>query len=168
MATRDPDSDAFQLAESEAFRVPKQRTPVDVLLADGTWRKCSVFLAARSGQHDGSERVSDLLELGKEFVPAQDEATDRITLFSRTGIAAVRVEPWAEAASETTGLPIEHAVGITLANGVTLEGLLTFAAPPDQARVIDHLNGAPLFFTLQEKSTVALVNKRHVVRVELG
>jgi len=167
MPTKEADAELFRLAESEAFRVPKQRTPVDVLLADGTWRKCSVFLAARSPHHDGAERVSDLLELGKEFVPAQDEGTDRITLFSRAAIAAVRVEPWAEAAPETTGLPIEHAVGITLSNGASLEGLLTFAAPPDKARVIDHLNGAPLFFMLQEKSAVALVNKRHVVRVEL-
>ena len=100
-------------------------------------------------------------------MPAQDEATERITIFSRAGIAAVRVEPWAEASPETADLPIEHAVQVTLASGASLSGVLSFAARPDQTRVIDHLNGPDPFFSLQEENAVALVNKRHVVRVEL-
>ena len=153
--------------DSDVFRVPKQRTAVDVLHPDGTWRRCAVFLAALSGHHDGPERVSDLLAGEHDFLAAQDEQSGAMTLLGRAGIACVRVEPWAEMSEATVELPIEHAVAVTLSGGTTLTGVLSFAARPDQARVIDHLNGPEGFFALQETAAVALINKRHVVRVEL-
>ena len=156
-----------RIEEADVFRVPKQHTPVDVLLADGKWHRCAVFLAARSSHHDGPERVSDLLGSGNEFLAAHDEETGRVAILGRAGICCVRVEPWAEASTETVGLPIEHAVAVTLSNGSSLQGVVSFAARPDQSRVIDWLNGEGDFFPLQELASVALINKRHVVRVEL-
>jgi hypothetical protein len=149
--------------EPDTFRVPKQRTPVEVLLADGTARRCAVFLGTQSEHHDGPERVLDLLEEGGEFFPLHDDSLAGVTLLARDAIAAVRVAPWAEAAE----LPIEHPVAVYLTCGRAIEGVVSFAAAPNRARVVDHLNEAQRFFVLQEPLTVSLVNKRHVVRVEL-
>jgi hypothetical protein len=153
---------------NEELRVPKQRTAVEVLLPDGGWRRYAVFLAASSGAHAGPERVSDLLAAPGDFFPALEEGGSRVAMLSRSAIAAVRVEPWAEADTTASSCPpFEHPIEVTLANGLQLRGLLCFAAPADHARVVDHLNAAPPFFALQESAAVALVNKRHVARVEL-
>ena len=149
------------------FRVPKQRTSVDVLHADGTWRKCAVFLATLCSHHDGPERVSDLFAGDQQFLAAHDEQSGAMTLLGCANVACVRVEPWAEMTDVAGEQPVDHAVAVTLLGGTTLQGVLSFAARADQARVIDHLNGPGTFFALQETAAVALVNKRHVVRVEL-
>ncbi len=155
-------------APQEELRVPKQRTAVEVLLPGGEWRKYTVFLAASSATREGPERVSDLLAADAEFFPAAEENGGRMTMLSRSAIAAIRVEPWAEVSAQPSSLlQLEHAIEVTLVSGLTLRGLLCFAAPSDHARVVDHLNAAPQFFALQEAAAVALVNKRHVARVEL-
>ena len=152
----------------DELRVPKQRTAVEVLQPDGCWRRYAVFLAASSGSREGPERVSDLLAAAGEFFPAVEENGGRVTMLSRQAIAAVRVEPWGEAEmAANPSSSLEHAVEVTLVSGLALHGLLCFAAPADHARVVDHLNAAPLFFALQEPAAVALINKRHVARVEL-
>ena len=151
-----------------AFRVPKRRTSVEVLVPGGTWRRYAMFLSALSGAHGGPERVSDLLE-AHEFFPVIDEPSERVTMLARSSVTAVRVEPWAEAADTAAAAdPCDHAVEVLLASGLVLNGRLCFTAPAGKARVLDHLNQAPLFFVLQEAGAVALINKRHVARVELA
>ena len=53
----------------DRLRIPKHRGEVEVTGPDGEMRRFSVFLAERTN-HGGPERVCDLLNGSREFLPA--------------------------------------------------------------------------------------------------
>lgn len=150
----------------EELRIPKRRVSVDVMLPDGKVRRVNVFLAEQATNHEGSERVSDLLNGEGEFLPAFDLETKTMTMMNRSAVLVARCpsEDEADLSAEFT-IPTEHDVQVTMVNGDQLEGLITYVRPPENARLPDFLNDRSPFFALQEKEQVALVNKRHVARI---
>ncbi len=150
----------------DEYRVPKRKTSVGVLLPGGTERTVEVFLSEQAAQHEGAERLDDLLNGPDEFIPAFDVATATFTVLSRAGIAVARVarEVDFEPIDEHT-LPTEHEVEVTLLDGRTLRGVVSYVRPPDRSRLTDYLNENSPFILLLEIEHVALVNKRHVARI---
>lgn len=146
---------------TDELKVPKRRAQVEVLLPGGAARQVTVFLAEYAPRHSGPERLSDLLNAHDDFVPALDVATDTMTFLNRHTIAAARVAREMELADEGDA----HEVEITLVDGTTLRGSVTFLMPPDRSRLLDYLNDAPPFVRLAETERVSLVNKRHIARV---
>jgi hypothetical protein len=149
------------------LRVPKQRLAAEAILAGGGARRITLFLAQAASHHAGPERPSDLLNGGGDFIPAFDEEAGAMTFLNRAGLAAVRVqgrEP--DDDGEDLTLPTEHSVEVLLQSGATLRGLISYLRP-DRSRLVDFLNEPEPFFRLLEEQAVALVNKRHVVRVVL-
>ncbi|WP_373048879.1 hypothetical protein [Vulgatibacter sp.] len=148
------------------LRVPKQRVEVEVLLPGGGTRKVAVFLSEFASGHAGGERLSDLLNGSAAFFPAVEEGSDEIAILNRTAIAVARVASSVERdiASEFT-LPTEFEVEITLVDGSSLTGLISFVMPPERSRLIDFLNDGPPFFRVLQEDCVSLVNKRHVALV---
>jgi hypothetical protein len=152
----------------EDLRVPKRRTPVEVLLPGGTPRAMALFLSEVAADHTGPERPSDLLNGGDDFVPAFDEAGKAMTFLNRAAIAAVRLDPALDAdLDEEVSIPTEHDVELLLQDGTALRGLVSYLRPTERSRLVDFLNEAPPFFRLLEGTVLVLVNKRHVVRVTL-
>jgi hypothetical protein len=152
----------------DELRVPKRRTPVEVILPGGAVRQVVVFLSEFASHHAGAERLSDLLNGTDDFVPALELEGDRLTFLNRAGIAAARVAPEVEEdanAADGATIPTEHEVEITLVDGTVLKGLVTYVLPPDRSRLNDYLNESPPFFKLLEGKHLSLVNKRHVSRV---
>ena len=152
----------------DELRVPKRRTPVEVILPGGAVRQVVVFLSEFASSHVGAERLSDLLNGTDDFVPAVEQEGERLTFLNRSSIAAARVAPEVEEdtnAADGATIPTEHEVEITLVDGTVLKGLVTYVMPPDRSRLNDYLNEAPPFFKLLEGKFLSLVNKRHVSRV---
>ena len=149
---------------SDELKVPKRRAQVEVLMPGGAARQVTVFLAEYAPRHSGPERLSDLLNAHDDFVPALDVAGDAMSFLNRHGIAAARVAREWEAAGELEGGE-QHEVEITLVDGTTLRGTVTFVMPPGRSRLLDYLNDAQPFVRLAEQEKVALVNKRHIARV---
>jgi hypothetical protein len=152
----------------DELRVPKRRTPVEVVLPGGAVRQVVVFLSEFASDHVGAERFSDVLNGSDDFFPAVEQEGDRMVFFNRYGIAAARVAPEVEAdahAADGATIPTEHEVEITLMDGTGLLGLVTYVLPPDRSRLNDFLNEAPPFFKVLEEGRISLVNKRHVSRV---
>lgn len=150
------------------LRVPKRRVTAEAILADGTVRRITLFLAEAASQHAGPERPSDLLNGGGDFVPALDDEAGAMTFLNRAGVAAFRL-PAREGEGDAEGLtlPTEHEVEVTLQSGATLRGLVSYLRPPEHSRLLDFLNEPEPFFHLLEERAVLLVNKRHVARVVL-
>ncbi len=149
---------------SDALKVPKRRVQVEVLVPGSPPRQVTIFLAEFASHHTGPERLSDLLNTHDQFVPAL-EGTATIFL-GRQSIAAVRVARAWELGEE----PVEgqqHELEVLLADGTSLRGLVNFLLPTERSRLLDFLNDAQPFVRLLERDQVALVNKRHIVRVAL-
>lgn len=152
----------------EDLRVPKRKTPVEVLLPGGTRRPMALFLSEVAADHTGPERPSDLLNGGDDFIPAFDEAGRTMTFLNRSAVSAVRVDPGLDAnADEDVSLPTEHDVEVQLQDGTLLRGLVSYLRPSERSRLVDFLNEDPPFFRLLDAAALVLVNKRHVVRVTL-
>jgi hypothetical protein len=151
----------------QELRVPKHRTPVELVLAGGATRNVLVFLSEFAARHSGPERLSDLLDGESEFIPAVDGSTDAVCFLNSTSVAVARVAASVE--GDDVGqhtIPTQHEVEITLVGGVKLRGLVAYVMPPDRSRLTDYLNSEPRFIKLIEQEGVALVNKQHVTLVE--
>jgi hypothetical protein len=149
----------------DRLRIPKHRADVEVTDSDGQSRRFSVFLAERTS-HGGPERVCDLLNGPREFLPAIDCETDAMTFLARSCIVVARVAGPLWDVDELN-LPLEHEVEVVLSNGQALAGLVSYVLPSENSRVVDYLNDPAPFLALVEGERVALVNKRHVLRVTL-
>lgn len=151
----------------DELRVPKRRVEVEVALPGGARRRVHLFLAEAAAGHAGPERVEDLLNGRAEFVPAVDEDGGTVFLH-RAALAVVRAPRAGDADDEeATTLPTEHEVEAWLQDGSRVRGLVSYVRPPDRGRLVDVLNEPPPFLRLLETDAIALVNKRHVVRVAL-
>ena len=150
----------------EELRVPKRRVSVEVGLAGGGTRRVAVFLAEFASNHSGAERLSDLLNGGGDFIPAFDEEAGVMSFVNRAGVAFARASRAVEAeATDDITIPTEQPVEITLADGRTLRGLVSYVLPPERSRLVDFLNEGPPFFALLEEDAVVLVNRRLASRV---
>src|SRR4051794_15590579 len=131
----------------QELRVPKRRTAVEVLLPGGAVRHVAVFLAEFAPGHQGTERLSDLLNGSADFVPALDVDSDAMTFLNRHAVSVARVarEVETEAGDDVT-IPTEQEVEITLMDGASLTGLIAYVLPPDRSRLVDYLNDASPFF----------------------
>lgn len=149
----------------DGLRIPKHRAEVEVTGPDGEARRFSLFLSERTS-HGGPERVVDLLNGPREFLPAVDCRTDATTFLARSCIVVARVAGPLWDVDEVN-LPLEHEVEVVLSNGKALAGLISYVLPHENCRVVDYLNDPAPFVALVEGERVALVNKRYVLRVTL-
>jgi hypothetical protein len=150
------------------LKVPKWRTRVDFQFPHREQASLAVYLSDFAHDHQGPERLSDLLNGPRDFFPAHDDDKDRTVLVNRRNVSVARVVLDIEASpSEQYTLPYENQVRILLVDGAEVLGLITYVRPDDRARVLDFLNEPPLFFPVMEKEQVALVNKLCVIRVDL-
>jgi hypothetical protein len=151
----------------EDLRIPKRRAVVEISLSGGAVRTVAVFLSEFAHEHAGAERVSDLLNRGGTFLPAMDLTTNAMTFLSHAGITVVRVDArLEEGEAEQHTIPTEHEVELTLLDGQVVRGLITYIRPPDRSRLVDYLNEAPAFLPVVEQGRLALVNVRHIAKVD--
>jgi hypothetical protein len=149
--------------------VPKRRVEAEIALAGGERRPLVLFVAESAHDHDGPERVSDLLCRGGAFFPAADPATGDMSFLSRDAVALVRLPRDAEPgdADELT-IPTEHEVVVELRDGARARGIVSYVLPPEHSRLVDFLNDpAPFFRLFTSPDEVLLVSRQHVARVVL-
>ena len=149
---------------SDDLKVPKRRVQAEVLLPTGASHHVTFFLSEFAPNHNGPERLSDLLNARDEFVPAVDASTDTMTFLGRHTIAVARVGRDWETTDALPGFE-ELELEITLVDGRTLRGLARYVLPPGRTRLLDFLNDEQPFIKLVEGEKVALINKRYIARV---
>ncbi|MFN0063956.1 MAG: hypothetical protein ACKVPX_15725 [Myxococcaceae bacterium] len=152
----------------EELRVPKRQARVELRWPGGKTQSVAVYLAEFASTHTGAQRISELLNGRDAFVPAFDVEAEAVVFLRCTNISVVRVQADLEPSdAEQHTLPQEHEVRITLMDGTTVSGLMSYVRPPGRERVMDFLNEESRFFPLLDKDQTLLVNKEHVARVDV-
>jgi hypothetical protein len=149
----------------DSLTIPKHRSEVEVTGPGGDVRRYALFLSERTSLGT-PERITDLLNGPREFLPAIERGTEQLTLLCRSAIAVARVAGPLWDVDEQN-VPLEHEVEVLLESGHVLRGVVTYVRPDASCRVVDYLNDPAPFFVVVEGDQIAVVNKRHVHRVTL-
>ena len=127
-----------------------------------------MFLAEHQDHSWHRQEVLDLLEVQEPFFPAHYEGSDAWMLVGRAAVVWVAVDndaPEAEADDEEPLFEYRREVSVDLDGGRSLEGQLLYAAPPEQARLMDYLNATPRFFRVFTAERIYLVARSAVRRL---
>lgn len=156
------------------LRVPKRRLTVELVQRRSEPCRFEVFLAEHQDHSWHRQEVLDLLEEDAPFFPAHDEASGGWVLIRRDSVVWVAIPGTDLAAAAGAGEADEdpdalfdhrHRVRLDLVGGRTLEGQLVYAAAPEKARAIDHMNGPSRFVRVFADDRVYLVAKSAVLRL---
>ena len=156
---------------TDAYRVPKRRVPVEVVLAGRSPMLVDLYLSACAETHAGLERASDLLNGPEPFLPASDPAGS-VVFLHRDGLISVSLdaeheqadepEPAEEpAADQSTAVEVE----VVLEDGMTISGEINQMMPEGHRRLQDVLNLDTRFLILRSGDRIHLINKRRIIRV---
>src|SRR5215218_2033310 len=158
----------------DALRIPKRSMPVQLQLQGQPPRQLALYLsdvaaAERDPGPGRVERLSDLLEAGPAFLPAQDLATGEPAFIHLERLVCA----WVPALLEYDALlaspgASEHGVQVLLSQGGPVRGSVRYVLPPGAARLTDFLNAPQRFLPVHTADEqVVLVNKRYVLEVNV-
>jgi hypothetical protein len=176
-AAGEPRYDGTVGGDVSDLRVPKRRLTVELVQRRSDPGRFEVFLAEHQDHSWHRQEVLDLLEEDTPFFPAHDETTDGWVLIRRDSLVWVAISGMELVAAADLGdlfaddgpgvalFDYRHHVRLDLVEGRTLEGQLLYSAPPEQARVIDHMNAPSRFVRVFTADRVYLVAKAAIVRL---
>ena len=155
---------------TEVYRLPRVRIDAEIHLSGRQMRRVNLFLGDRAETRPGPERPSDLLNSSADFIPALER--DVVVLINLEQVLRVTVDAELEiGADELTMLDASIAqatrqrVHLTLDDGTTARGDLSYVLPEGQRRIQDYLNSKNRFFPLFDGGLVHLIRKSRVVLV---
>jgi hypothetical protein len=148
----------------DIFRVPKREVTARLVLDDGSTVEGRLF-TAYVGAEGRLESVEERLNDGSEEFVALACDEDRF-LLNKAGIILCEVR---EGQGELDHLPgmggRKVPVRVTLVGGMALVGTLRVLMPAERSRVLDYLNAAPRFITIEGPGKATLVQRRFIVTV---
>lgn len=142
------------------YRVDKTEQPIVLFQADGSVMKGVVFLSTSAYTHLGRQTLLDLLQEKERFFPFRSE-NGAFSITNKSTITHVRYDPPPkEAVVCPLGSP--EKVVITFVGGEQLQGTIIIDLPEGRKRLIDFINAANGFFTMQSDNSAHLVNASQV------
>ena len=139
------------------LRVPRDQTPVTLILDDGERANAFLFVSP------GTPVARAIAEAGP-FVPVS--YTDGTKLVARDSMACIIVSTM-YAREEQDDLPTElQPVVIRLRSGHVVKGALRWTPYAGHRRVLDHLNDDATHIVLQDNGYLSFVRKTHIMTVE--
>lgn len=148
------------------FRFEKIRVPAELSLADGSTVAGTFFVAGSAFDHDGPERVFDLLNGRHGFFPfkRQDGTTAQ---YNRGQVVAVTLGPEVDEAQADPGYRVakHRRVAVRLSTGDTLTGTVPIYRPPGHDRLSDYAQTGEQFRYLVTPQRTLLVNATHIVEL---
>ena len=148
------------------FRFEKQRISATLTLAPGTSVSGSFFVAGQTSNHEGAERIGDLLNAQAGFFPF--ELRDGTTvLYNRTYLVTVALEPGVSEAERDPGYDVatHRHVGMLLSTGMRVKGKVAVYAAPGRDRLSDYARSQQAFrYVVTQKNTL-IINAAHIVEL---
>jgi hypothetical protein len=148
------------------FRFEKQRISATLTLAPGTSVNGSFFVAGQTSNHEGAERIGDLLNAQAGFFPF--ELRDGTTvLYNRMHLVTVALEPGVSDAERDPGyvVAIHRHVGMLLSTGMRVKGKVAVYAAPGRDRLSDYARSQQAFrYVVTQKNTL-IINASHIVEL---
>lgn len=146
------------------LRFEKHQVAATVLLSTGASRHGRLFVVRSLSTHGGPERVGDLLNDGKGFVPFQhDDGTTG--QYNREHLVMVQLPAGLAEEELEPGYPvaIRREVTITLSTGSVLEGIVLVVGPPGYERLSDYVRNAKRFWYVVTPFGTVIINSHHIV-----
>ncbi len=148
------------------FRFEKQRISATLTLAPGTSVSGSFFVAGQTSNHEGAERIGDLLNGQPGFFPF--ELRDGTTvLYNRAHLVAVALDPGISEAERDPGYGVatHRNVGMLLTTGMRVKGRVAVYAPQGRDRLSDYARAPEAFrYVVTQKNTL-IINAAHIVEL---
>ena len=148
------------------FRFEKLRVSATLTLAPGTAVSGSFFVASQTSNHEGAERIGDVLNGQPGFFPF--ELRDGTTvLYNRSHLVAVALEPGVTEAERDPGYDVamHRNVGMLLSTGMRVKGRVAVYAPQGRDRLSDYARAAEMFrYVVTQKNTL-IINATHIVEL---
>jgi len=148
------------------FRFEKQRISAALTLAPGASVSGSFFVAGQTSNHEGAERIGDVLNGQTGFFPF--ELRDGTTvLYNRAHLVAVALEPGVQEAERDPGYDVatHRNVGMLLSTGMRVKGRVAVYAPAGRDRLSDYARAPEMFrYVVTQKNTL-IINAIHIVEL---
>ncbi len=148
------------------FRFEKLRVPAELVLSSGPRVAGRFFVAGSASDHDGPERVGDLLNAEPGFFPF--ERTDGTTaLYNREHLLYASLGRQTREAESDSGFAVAKKlhVALRLTSGETVSGSVPVYRPRGRDRLSDYAQaGAPFRYILTSEGEL-LVNAAHIVEI---
>jgi hypothetical protein len=148
------------------LRFEKIRVPAELRLTLGPPVAGTFFVAGSAFDHDGPERVGDLLNARKGFFPFQ--RTDGQTAqYNRAQVIVVTLGEGIREAEADPGYAVapRRRVAMLLSNGDRLTGTVPIYRPPGRDRLSDYAQTSEPFRYLVTPERTLLVNASHIVEL---
>lgn len=148
------------------FRFEKLRVPAELTLLSEPAVAGTFFVAGSASDHDGPERVGDLLNAEPGFFPFQ-RADGTTALYNRAHVVMAALGPLAREAETDPGYAVAKKLGVTLrlSNGRVISGSVPVYRPLGRDRLSDYAQGGAPFRYLLTDAGELLVNAAHIVEL---
>ncbi len=149
------------------FRFEKRRVGAMVTLSDGRSSRGCFFTADHHQQHDGPERVGDVLNAESGFVPFElHEGHDVCTvLYNRAHIVLVTLDDPEDRSDAGYDVATPRVASILLSTGQRLVGTVRVFRPAGRDRLSDWARQPGAFRYIEIADMTVLVNAAHIVHV---
>ena len=152
------------------YKVEKNRFSVKLFFPNKTVREGDIFLSYFAANHEGRERVIDVLNQTDQFIPIhfKDESTQ---LINKNNILMVTFLSDGKGTEDSVFTDSSIEVVIRLINDICLEANVFYSLPTHACRVKDFLNQSFLdkpesFLELRKGQEVYLINKAYILSVD--
>ncbi|MDH3975453.1 MAG: hypothetical protein OEV42_14335 [Deltaproteobacteria bacterium] len=148
--------------------VQKDKATVTAILPDKTKLKGEVFLASYSESHYGHQKVADILEGEKVFIPLSLKDEGRVEFLNKDQIVIMEGELSTPEDEEKLSMGLYHIekVKISFANSENFEGAMISEVPKERSRLSDCLNLEGKFISMIKNGRYFYLNKNMISRVE--
>jgi hypothetical protein len=148
------------------FRFEKLRVPAELTLAHGAVVAGSFFVAGSALDHDGPERVADLLNTRQGFFPFQRD-DGSTALYNRSQVIVVTLGEGVREAESDPGYSVatHRKVSMLLSTGARLTGIVPIYRPPGRDRLSDYAQATESFVYLVTPQRTHLVNATTIVEL---
>ena len=148
--------------------IRKDRATITAVFSDGTKIRGEVFLASFSETHYGHQKVADIIEGDKLFIPVSIKEEERVEFLNRDQIMILEGELSSPEDEEKLAIGLYHIekVRVIFINGDIMEGAMISEAPPERSRLSDCLNISSRFISMIKGGRYFYLNKKNIIRVE--
>ena len=154
-------------SEGSEFRFEKRRAEASVTLVGGESASGSFFVAGARSNHDGAERVGEVLNEDTGFFPFEIQTSDgvRTVLYNRAHVITVTLTE--SEASRDPGYAIakRRDIWILLTDGRRIRGVVRVYRPEGRDRLSDWTRQPETFRYIDTDEGTLLVNAAHIVAV---
>jgi|SRR3954471_20562878 hypothetical protein len=152
-------------SEESEFRFEKRRTEASVTLVGGESARGSFFVAAARSNHDGTERVGELLNGDTGFFPFEIQTADgaRTVLYNRVHVITVALTESEAARDPGYAIAKRRDVWILLTDGRRIRGVVRVYRPEGRDRLSDWTRQPEIFRYIDTDEGTLLVNAAHIV-----